>query len=100
MKTKTKRPVKFPGFFECQQHDQLAILIEGKPKTLCRNCFKKINGNLALYLGQTMAETLRLEYLVIQQTDMITDILGRLAEVDQWIERLAGGKTNEKKGPS
>ncbi len=96
MDPKTKRPLKFPGFFECQQHDQLAILIEGKPKTLCRNCFKKINNNLCLYLGETMAETLRLEYLVVQQTDMITEILERLERIDEWIERLASGKTKEK----
>ncbi|MBA7643697.1 hypothetical protein ES703_51429 [subsurface metagenome] len=95
MDFKTNKKKKFPGFFECEHHDRLAVLLEDKPPTLCRNCFKRINGNLALYLGLTMTETLRLENIVVQNGDMIDEILDRLEGIDKWIERLAAGKTNE-----
>lgn len=100
MNDKTNRPGRFPGFFECQAHDSITPLIEGKPQTICHSCFKRINGNLTLYLAQTMVEGLRLENLVVQHTDMIENIIERLDEIDSWIDRLANGKTNGKKGPS
>jgi len=97
MTDKTKHTVKFPGSFECQHHDTLTVLLEDKPPTLCRNCFKRINGNLALYLGQTMNETLRLENVVVQQGDMIEEILERLDGLDQWIERIVDAKTRKER---
>lgn len=98
MKNKTNEKKKFAGFYECANHDRLAIFFQDKPPTLCRNCHTKLKNNLTLFLGQSMSNYVMLEHLIVQHGDMIEEILKRLEGIDKWIERLALAKTKEKEG--
>ncbi len=97
MENKTKEKKKYQGFYECVNHERLAIFFQDKPPTLCRNCHAKLKNNLTLFLGQSMSNYVMLEHLIIQHTDMIQEILKRLEGLDKWIERLAGVKTKDEK---
>lgn len=98
MENKTNEKKKFPGFFECENHDQLGVILDEKPPTVCRKCHTRLKNNLTLWVAITMVETLRLENLVVADGDMINDILERLKGIDKWIERLARAKTKDGKG--
>lgn len=83
MRNKTNRGTKFPGFFECVNHDRLKIFFEEKPPTMCHTCFKRINGNLALYLAEQMSNAVIIENLVVQCSDTIEQLLKRVARLEE-----------------
>ncbi len=88
MDTKTKPSPKYKGFFECKNHDRLKIFFENKVPTICRQCHTKLKNNLTLFLAQNMADCFVLENQTIQNTDMISEILQRLDDVDEKLEKL------------
>lgn len=100
MTDKTKEQKKYQGFFECENHDRLKLLLEGSPPTVCRQCHKKVRDHLTLYLAQTMTETLALENITMQHGDMIQEILERMEAQDKYIEQLIGVKTKPEKEKS
>lgn len=100
MGNKTNEKKKFPGFFECENHDRLMVLLENKPPTVCRKCHTRLKNNLTLWVALNMLEILRQENLVVQHGDMIEEILDRLKGIDKWIERIVDAKTKDKKEPS
>lgn len=88
MNNNQEKKTRYPGFFACQNHDQLKAVLTDKPPTICRNCFKRISNNLVLYLAEDLALTLRIEHMAIRNSDNLDKLIDHLQRLDEALTDL------------